>query len=265
MIIACFITAHSMAQVKSSFIHPYNLELTSNKTTNLVFPFSIQHVDKGSRDVLAQQVNGAANVLELKAAKDSFPETNVSVITSDGSLYSFNVRYAVIPKQLNIVIKGNNSAPVAISNNEKQLRETALKISGRPRSFYGMHDTHDQMRLMLKGLYVQEDVLYFQLQILNWSNVSFDVDAIHFIIRDKQKSKRTATQETPLQPVYATGLQHSIGANTKPVIVVALPKFTLPDSKYLLVHVSEVNGGRDLQIKLNNRQLIRAKNVSDAD
>jgi len=261
-IIICFLASQAFSQVKTSYVHARPIEVTTNKTTNLVFPYSIAHVDRGSQDVLAQQVNEAGNVLELKAAIDSFAETNVSVITADGALYSFNVHYAAAPKQLNIVLQ-KEKAFVQAASNEQELQNAVGFIAKKKRSFFGLADRHDEVHLILKGLYIQNDVLYFQLQMDNLSNVSYDIDAVSFVIKDKQKGKRTATQETPLQPVYTTGIQN-IGANAKPDIIIALPKFTLPDNKYLLINITEKNGGRGLSLHVKDRHLIRAKILGNA-
>src|SRR5690348_9960629 len=67
---------------------------TTNKMTNLIFPAPIQTAVKVSRDILVQKVHGVANVIELKAARPEFPETNLSVYGKDGQVYSFIVRYA---------------------------------------------------------------------------------------------------------------------------------------------------------------------------
>ncbi len=260
-----FLAVHSFAQVKTSFIHPRTIEVATNKTTNLVFPFSIAHVDHGSKDVLAQQVSEASNVLELKAAIDSFTETNLSVITSDGSLYSFNVQYSAMPKQLNIVLQKEKYKPfVKTNNNEEKIQAAIGTIAKKKRSFFGLADKHDEIHLLLKGLYVQNDVLYFQLEVNNLSNVSYDIDALQFIIKDKQRGKRTATQEQPLQPVQTTGSQESILAQTKQDIIIALPKFTLPDNKYLFINITEKNGGRDVSLQVKDRHLIRAEILGDA-
>jgi hypothetical protein len=41
-------------------------------------------------------------------------------------------------------------------------------------------------------------------------------------------------------------------------IVVALPKFTIPDKKFFGIQLMEKDGGRHLHFKLYNRQIIRA-------
>src|SRR5690242_753320 len=102
-IILAVLTSKIFAQNKSySFIPSSNLTITCNKTTNLIFPFTVQNVDRGSKDILVQQPQGAENIVQIKADKPDFAETNLSVITVDGNLYSFIIDYAAQPSQLNI-------------------------------------------------------------------------------------------------------------------------------------------------------------------
>ena len=66
------------------------IEVTSNKTLTLLFPYPIKSVDAGSQDLLIEKVKGTENVLRIKAAKPGFPETSLSIITSDGKIYCFS-------------------------------------------------------------------------------------------------------------------------------------------------------------------------------
>src|SRR6478752_7349302 len=87
-----------------SYIPSTHLAITYNKTTNLIFPFSVQCIDRGSKDILVQQPKGTENIVQVKADKPNFTQTNLSVITIDGKLYSFMVDYASQPSQLNIIV-----------------------------------------------------------------------------------------------------------------------------------------------------------------
>ncbi|MDR0413533.1 MAG: DUF4138 domain-containing protein, partial [Dysgonamonadaceae bacterium] len=74
-------------------IPPYALEVTFTKTVHIIFPAAIRYVDLGSIDLLAAKADGAENVLRVKAATQGFrKESNLSVITEDGSYYTFNVK-----------------------------------------------------------------------------------------------------------------------------------------------------------------------------
>lgn len=72
-------------------VPPYGLEVTFNKTVHLIFPAAIRYVDLGSADIIAGKADGSENVLRVKAAlRDFSRETNLAVITEDGSYYTFS-------------------------------------------------------------------------------------------------------------------------------------------------------------------------------
>lgn len=86
-------------------LEPYRLEVSFHKTLHLIFPAAVTYVDLGSSDIIAGKADGVENVVRVKAAVEKFlSETNFSVITSDGSFYSFNVVYSDDPSAVNINI-----------------------------------------------------------------------------------------------------------------------------------------------------------------
>lgn len=84
-------------------IPPHGLEVCYEKTTHIIFPAEVVYVDLGNENLVAGLADGAKNVLRVKSAFKSFKqETNLSVITDDGSFYTFNVKFAKEPLLLNI-------------------------------------------------------------------------------------------------------------------------------------------------------------------
>ena len=72
-------------------IPPHGLEVTYDKTVHVIFPAEVRYVDLGSPDLIAGKADGAENIIRVKATVRNFPnETNMSVITEDGSLYTFS-------------------------------------------------------------------------------------------------------------------------------------------------------------------------------
>ena len=64
----------------------------SAEPTHILFPTEVRYVDLGSNNIIAGKADGVENVVRVKAAVKEFPgETNFSVITGDGSFFSFNV------------------------------------------------------------------------------------------------------------------------------------------------------------------------------
>lgn len=71
-------------------ITPYRIGVPFSKTVHILFPSEVRYVDLGSTDIIAGKADGVENVVRVKAAVRDFPgETNFSVITGDGSFYSF--------------------------------------------------------------------------------------------------------------------------------------------------------------------------------
>ncbi len=255
-----------------SFIPSANIAITHNKTTNLIFPFTVQSVDRGSKDILVQQPKGTENIIQLKANKPNFTQTNLSVITVDGMLYSFTVDYAAQPSQLNIIVENKNqgsddpmkSKAIKLSSgiNEASYKAVAQKIAAG-RIIHVKKVALDQMKLRINGIYVNKDIIYFRLYVNNNSNVSYDIDNIRFSIKDRIKSTRTATQEIELNPVYTYNKLDRVGANSTGYQIIAVPKFTLPDSKFLSIQMFEKNGSRNLNLALGNRNIMRAAVIKD--
>ena len=99
------------------------------------------------------------------------------------------------------------------------------------------------IQYLLKGLYTHNDLLYFHTQVKNSSNVPFDVDFITFKVVDKKVMKRTAMQEQVIYPLRAYNYVTRVNGRDSECTVFALPKFTIPDDKKLVVEMYEKQGG----------------------
>ncbi len=97
---------------------------------------------------------------------------------------------------------------------------------------------------------------YVHTQTKNCSNVPFDTDFIRFKIVDKKVPKLTAIQETVLDAVRSYNEVIGIAGKSTVRTVYALPKFTIPDDKLLLVELYEKNGGRHQVIRAENAEVI---------
>ena len=105
-------------------IPPHGLEVTYDKTVHILFPSAVRYVDLGSPNLIAGKADGAENVIRVKATVRNFrTETNMSVITEDGSYYSFNVKYADEPLLLNVEMKDfiHDGSTVNRPNNAQEI------------------------------------------------------------------------------------------------------------------------------------------------
>lgn len=265
-LLICFPNAYSQ---NFESIRSIQLMVSTNKTSNLIFPFAIKSVDIGSVDLLAQKANGIENVLQLKAAKRNFDETNLSVITSDGKFYSFLVDYSANPSLLNLKFKDtlNNAISFSTSDyrdlksNDKKIELDARKILEQKRFLFGVKDKSHGIRLLLSGVYIDNDVLYFKFDLANQTNISYDFETLNFYIKDTKQSKRTAVQEIQQTPLFIYNDSRFVNGKTNLSFVVALQKFTIPDKKMLVIQIMEKHGGRNLSLKINNGTIVKAKTI----
>ena len=248
-------------QIKA--IEPYHVAVSFFKTTNIIFPYSIISVDIGSRDVLAQKAKGVENILQIKAAKEGFPQTNISIITADGTLTSFILDYAEQPSVLSLSLipeeKKNSSCILSETFNEAEVQKYAKLASVSKEKISRIKDKRFGICMKLNGLFIHDNIMYLRMSIANKTNINYNIDQLRFYIRDQKKTKRTATQEIEINPLYVKDDTAVIVGQTERVFVYAVPKFTIPDKKYLVIELMEKNGGRHLKIKVRNKTILQAK------
>jgi conjugative transposon TraN protein len=263
VIMACQLGVYTNAlsqsmSTKPAFIGSYALPISSTKTTNILFPGAIVSVDRGSAAVLARKASGVEHILQVKADRENFPETNLTVITADGKLYSFEVCYEPSPRNLNITFEKMGNHVVGKRDLVQQTATRWMTVTGENsvarKKKYGM-------QLEVHPIGIQEEVLYFPLSLSNHSSLSYRVQSLRFFVRDPKRSKRTAVQEVELEPLYIQNKLQQVKGNHREKMVVALPQLTLPDGKKLYIEVMEQGGGRHLLLKVSNRHLLRASAI----
>ena len=119
------------------------------------------------------------------------------------------------------------------------------------------------VRFLLKGLYTHGDLLYFHTEVRNATHVPFDVDFVTFKIVDKKIVRRTAMQEQVIYPLRAFNYVISVEGKKDERTVFALPKFTIPDDKKLVVEMYEKQGGRHQIFEVDNEDLVRAETINE--
>jgi conjugative transposon TraN protein len=261
-------------------IPPYGLEVSFSKTVHVIFPAAVRYVDLGSSNLIAGKADGAENVIRVKAAVQGFEtETNFSVITDEGSFYSFNVKYADEPEKLNVemadfihdgeaVNRPNNSLDIymkELGNESPKVVNLIMKsiYKSNKREIKHIGSKRFGIQSLLKGIYTHNDFLYFHLQTKNASQVPFDIDFIRIKIIDKKVAKRTAIQEQVIYPVRAYRYNICIPGKQTERTVFALSKFTIPDGKQLILELYEKNGGRHQRFTVENEDIVRAKVIND--
>ena len=269
---------HTKVIPENNVIPSYCLDVTYDKTVHLIFPSGIAYIDLGSPNIVAGKAEGAENVVRVKASvKDFTEETNFSVITDEGSFYSFIVNYSDNPEKLSIEMKdflhteklGNqpeNSMEVHLSelgDESPQTVQMAMEKIYKTNRKRIKHVDSSQfgIEFSLRGIFCHNSLLFFHTEIKNTSDIPFDVDFLVFKIIDKKVIKRTAIQETIIEPVRAYNYLTSVKGKESESAVFAFKKFTIPDKKQLVVELFEQNGGGHQRFIIKNADLAKARTI----
>ena len=225
-------------------------------------------------------INADRKGIRVKATVRNFPnETNMSVITEDGSFYTFNVKYAAEPLLLNVEMCDfiHDGSTVNRPNNAQEIYLKELGSESPMLVRLIMKSIHKQnkrevkhigckrfgIQYLLKGIYTHNGLLYFHTEIKNQSNVPFDVDYITWKIVDKKVAKRTAVQEQIILPLRAQNYATLVPGKKSERTVFTMAKFTIPDDKCLVVELNEKNGGRHQSFVIENEDLVRAGTINE--
>ena len=285
-IAAAKVTAQTTPETPAE-IRPQHIEAGFTKTVHILFPSPVTYIDIGSMDIIAGKADGAENVVRVKAAVRNFAaETNLTVITEDGGFFTFDVYYAENPavSTLNLTVQEpqpeSMKKPAAVgypqptapaSESRVLLREVGRE---KPATIKRMlSDIYRQNRTDVKdirtkkygigvevlGIYVFNDVIYIHSCISNDTNISFEVDARHFIVADRKFAKRTAQQQSTLEILRVCNDPAVVRGHQRQRTVFALPKLTISDDKVLLLEIIEKNGARHQTVEIPAKELLEAK------
>lgn len=261
-----FITIGVFAQQTSknnlSKIESDSLLIAYSKTTNIVFPFAIKSVDKGSPDILVQKAKGLENVLQIKAAQKGFLQTNLTVVTADAKLYSFVLNYNEESPQLNLSLNKTKSEGQEIyfsdeNINDEDVQEYSKLAFYDKKKLRGEKESNYDIDFSLNGIFIRDEMMYYRIKVTNNSKINYDIDQLRFFIRDTKKVKRTASQEIEITPIYILNNVAKIEGEAENTFVFALPKFTIPEKKYLAIQLMEKNGGRHVELHVKNKKMVQ--------
>lgn len=219
--------------------------VTFAKTTHLIFPFPIQSVDHGNNGIIVQKREGAGNILHVKAAKEKFEPTSLSVVTSDGAFYSFIVQYATDVVQINH----------AFTPSEESVLQKVIDA----KAFLHRQQIGEQIRLVLHGIYTDGQLTWLKWNVDNQSLHHFDVSYCKYFIRDKKLLKRSAVNERELLPTYYSG-NDLIEANNSELLVTGFTGIHVKRREQLQMQIGDASG-QMITMKVPGRLFRKARQL----
>ena len=182
-----------------------------------------------------------------------------------------NQRQIATPEKLNNemekmdTISHINNSNKIVAGNSKDSATKELYLSDpleyyRLRCYYMQFDKPkisryfsrlDNVFLWLKGVYYNEDELYFQYRIENKEGLDMDINFIKHQIATNYKNS-SSNQKMELKPVFVYKQPKTIAGKSENHFVVVFKKFALDEKKEVLVELDEESGNRNLSLRIGH-------------
>ncbi|PXX23756.1 DUF4138 domain-containing protein [Arenibacter sp. ARW7G5Y1] len=238
-------------------------------TVSMFFPDPIRQGITGSSNyAFSFNRERAQNLGLLQATLGE--ESNLLVVTQNGSVYSFLLWYSQKLEKLNYFIdisdrighertgpsmdsKGNlcmaDSDTVPINDKTLDYPKLCAQLLRNPRPFDQIKYKDGVTVRMTKSIYYLNEV-YVVFEIENGSQIDFEINSLDLYKVNGNNKRKSSYQETHLFPVYKFQIPKVVLRDRSVQFVSVYTKFTLGARESLLVKLEELNGDRDLILKL---------------
>ena len=215
-----------------------------------------------SRDVAKQSADQGVNSLTILNADPSLGAQAASAgIQSVKAFAGRKVRQVRITVKAGYQVllrspraAANNSAAVFIHNPSLGLRPPGFVPGGTSLS----HCRAEGVELALQAIVLADSCLWFGLEWINQSPITFSPAYVRWFIRDRRAFRRTAMQELSLEPVSVPEMVVVRGDSVVHSWTGFVP-FARAKDKELVLEVGEKGGGRSLELVIGHKQIIKAK------
>ncbi|MCF0075394.1 conjugative transposon protein TraN [Dyadobacter sp. CY261] len=255
--------AHSKTSAQNErlyAIEPVPLEVSASRTVSLSFSAPVKSLDRGSADLLAQKAKSTENVVLLKAARPQMQPTSLIVITADGELHTFEVRYQEQPSSLGLHLFASRHQPHAAELSEgidQSVINEGIGLAVIKKPNLDRRRQAAGFSASIDGYYVKGPVMFLRLKLENRSVIDYRIQTLRVFTTDKKQIKRSASQRDELSVIGSSERTDQVKAGEKKTLVLAIAKLTIPENKRLSIGITEANGARNLAIDLKKKHISR--------
>lgn len=251
---------------KQSVRGSYPLAVSDVKTVHLLFPAKIREVDTGTPNLLVQITESFDNVLRVKSINmPEKQETNLTVLTEDGALYSFITTYAKDPELLNIQMQPSQPSlsfmEDALGQSLAEIQSNASKVL-ETRNFVKNIGLKSQgLKLELRAIQNSKSVQYLKLELQNDSELPYQLDFAKLYLKDQPGLQKTAIQQEELKVILLQPARLEVFGKSSNTLVICTLLKSIPSEKSLEIELFEKEGGRNLRFEIDSNTLIKSKKL----
>lgn len=241
----------------------------------LIFPDPIRQGITGSKNFVFTYNREKEQHLGLLQAIPG-EESNLLVISSKGSIFSYIVKFSEELKKLNYFIADSTKIGYEFSRISKENRVGEKVISDLPTE-KKLEDKNNQYRdfsanllsseqsigkhrkrkngieLNLENIVFNDSELYFVFEIINNSSIDYEPAYLDISVETRKQGRKKSIQKLPVYPIYKHLVPEIIPQNKASRFVYVVPKFSIAEDKIVLVDLKEQQGERDIKLKIKKR------------
>lgn len=242
--------------------------LYANETKNvaLFFPSQIHQAVTGSSHFVFTYNREKGQYFGLLQAQPG-AESNLLVLTKDGRVYSYLLKYAKNLSQLNYFVPvhesiGQEHSQVVPENIQTKdsldpVREAYYKKAARylldlPRQSIKSNQKSG-IQLALERMDYHGPEVYLVMRIKNATDIPFEVNFLKVYVIQENPQRRTSFQQLEQTILYAFNRPKILFYDQDYRCVLVLPKFVLGTKEQLEITLQEQNGNRAVRLKTKRR------------
>lgn len=238
------------------------LYANGRKNVALFFPEAIQQGITGASHFVFTYNRDTKQYFGLLQAQPG-AESNLLVVTDDGAVYSYILKYSEELPKFNYFISKTesigNEVPVSAMQRPKQ---KALDSVGRNAQYYKgfceyllkttpkrlATEQKDGIKLRIQKPVYHNSKTYLVMEASNTSGIAFETDFLNVYRVSGNKKRKASHQRLAMRPIYIHNAPTKLWNGQSLRFVYVLPKFVLGDKEILVVELQELNGSRKVEL-----------------
>ncbi|MDC6406296.1 MAG: DUF4138 domain-containing protein [Allomuricauda sp.] len=192
-------------------------------------------------------------------------ESNLLVLTKDGRVYSYILKYRKQLSRLNHFVTGSESIgterPITIRKEEQEDEE--LDSIAKRREYFERFCNYllkaknerlatkrkGRIKLQLQKMAYNGNETYLVMQVSNNSNIDFEVDYLKVYSVTGNKKKKASHQRLERLPIHRYQMPSLVKKGESKRFVYVLPKFVLAKGEYSEMELHEGKGSRKVLLR----------------
>ena len=238
------------------------LYANNKKSVALFFPQAIRQGITGASHFVFTYNRETKQYFGLLQAQPG-EASNLLVVTDDGQVYSYILKYAEQLPKLNYFMSKTESigteVPLLVKPKPKQI---ALDSMEKSLAYYKSFSKYllktnpkrlaskkrNGIKLQLQKMVYHKSETYLVMEVSNTSGITFETDFLKVYSVSGNKKRKASYQRLEMKPIYICNYPNKIWNGQLLRFVYVLPKYVLGDKEKLLVELQELNGGRKVTL-----------------